>query len=676
MNKKEIKNRIEKLRSEISRLRFLYHNVNDPSITDDVYESLTRELFELENKNREFNDPDSLVNRVAGNPLDKFQKVKHQVRMLSLNDVFSFDQIKDWSIRVSKLIDKKFLPFDYFCELKLDGLSLSLIYENGILIRGVTRGDGFVGEDVTQNIKMIETIPLSLKDKNIKYLEVRGEVLMSKKVWKNLNKQQLKENKIIFANTRNAAAGSLRQLDPKIVKKRHLDFFAWDVVEIEDSEIDYKITTHEDKHKFLRDVGFLVSPYEKKAFSFSEIFSFIDEVGKTREKLPYGTDGIVISVNSNNIQEQLGFVGKAPRYMVAFKYPAEKATTIVLDVTFNVGRTGVLTPVAHFDKTQVAGSLVSKATLHNMDQISRLDIRIGDTVIIQKAGDVIPSVVSVLVNMRNNKEKKVKIPTFCPVCNKKIEKKNTGDIQNIKKLDSVAYYCINKNCPARNGRALEHFVNAIGIYELGPKILNRLRDEDLIDDASSLFELTKDDLSCLPGFGEKSALNIIISINSHKKILLWRFVYSLGILNVGEQTSRDLANHFGSLESLMKADINSINNLPNIGPVVSGSIFEFFKDKSNINLINKFIKNGISFYNEKNNDLKLKNKIFVLTGTLSSISRDEAKRKILLHGGKILSAVSSKTDYVVVGENPGSKYDDAKKYKIKCLNESEFLKIL
>lgn len=702
MDNSQIKNRIQKLREEISRLRFLYHVKDDPRVTDDVYDSLNNELKSLLKKYPEFVDPNAPESRVGGKPLDKFKKVKHEVRMLSLNDAFSYPEVKEWETRISKIIGSP-TSLNYFCELKLDGLSASLIYKDGVFVEGSTRGDGFIGEDVTENLKMINTVPLKLKPPYPMYLEVRGEVVMLKRAWTALNKMQESEGKQLFANTRNAAAGSLRQLDPNIVKERNLDFFAWDVVFSPSINYELPIKKHSEKHDFMRKLGFEIAPYEKKAENLKEVFSFIEDIEKIRPKLPYGTDGIVISVDELDLQEVLGVVGKAPRFVVAYKYQAERATTIVKDIVVNVGRTGVLTPVAHFNPTLVAGSTVSKATLHNMDQINRLDIRIGDTVVIQKAGDVIPEIVEVLSKMRNGKEKKFKMPNVCPVCNFAVKKKkaglsNSSKSTNISLLlnsslrssrpaqvfsrnnsspsqESVAFYCTNKNCPARSKRGLQHFVNIFEIYEIGPKILDRLKDEGLVSDPSDLFTIEKADLSGLERFGEKSADNIISSIEEHKRVSLWRFIYSLGIIHVGEQTARDVADYFGSLEKVIKAKQEEINNLENIGPVVSESIYKFFQDKSNINFINRLIKNGVHIYHEKVKNLKLSGQTFVLTGTLSTITREEAKKKIIENGGNVSSSVSKNTSYVVTGDKPGSKYDDAKKMGVKILTEEEFLKI-
>lgn len=657
MPNKNIENRIIKLRKQIEDLRYKYHVENDPHVTDDVYDALTRELRELEMAHPEFKK-ESSVDRVAGAVLDKFEKVKHSSRMLSLNDAFSKDEVIDWQKRIEKLIPEE-KNIEYFAELKFDGLAVSLIYENGIFTRGATRGDGFIGENITENLKMIKSIPLKLNTE-YKYLEVRGEVVMSRETWKTLNKLNEKNGMPTFANTRNAAAGSLRQLDPKVAKDRKLDFFGWDIADLGGA----KVLTHSEKHLMLRSLGFVMDNHEKKTKNINELFTFIDDIEKIREKFPYGTDGVVICVNNLSLQEDIGVVGKAPRYAVAFKYPAEKATTTVKDITVNVGRTGVLTPLAHFEPTLVAGSTVSKATLHNMDQIERLDIRVGDTVVIQKAGDVIPEVVEVLPNMRTGKEKKFKMPDSCPACEANVIKKD------------IYFYCTNKRCPGKDRRGMQHFVNAFEIYEIGPKILDRLKDEGLISDGADLFTLEIADLSGLERFGEKSAQNIINSIALHKKIELWRFVYSLGILHVGEETSRDIADNFGTLNKIINAKEEEINSIENIGPVVSKSVFSFFNDSHNIKLINKILENGVVPFHNKNNNKKLAGQTFVLTGTLPNLSRDDAKKKILSSGGKVSSSVSKNTSYILAGDNPGSKYDDGVKLGIKIITEDEFLKIL
>jgi DNA ligase (NAD+) len=669
MNATEAGKRISKLRDQIEELRYRYHVLDDPEVTDDVYDSLTRELKKIESDFPQFQDPNSPTNRVAGKPLDKFVKVSHNVPMLSLNDVFSKEELLAWEMRLKKLLPAS-ASLEYFAELKLDGLAVSLIYENGNFVRGATRGDGRIGEDITQNLKTIRSIPLKLRGTAPRYLEVRGEAIMRKEILVSLNKQQEKLGKPLFANTRNAAAGSLRQLDPALAAARRLDFSAYDIAQI-DEDFRKKLHKHSEEHKLLRDLGFRVDSHEQVAKNTRGIEEFIDKVEKLRPNLPYGTDGVVVSVNNLEYHERLGVVGKAPRYMAAYKYPAEKATTKVLDIKVNVGRTGVLTPFAVFEPTVVAGSTISKATLHNMDQIERLGVKIGDTVVIQKAGDVIPEVVEALPKLRTGKEKSFQMPKVCPVCGSSVERRQVGS------KSSAAYYCTNPNCPAKNQRGMEHFVNAFEIYTVGPKIITRFKDEGLISDAADLFTLTTGDIDTLERFGEKSAENIIRSIQDHKKVSLARFIYALGINNVGEQTSEDLAEHFGTLTKLRNASLDKINEVENIGPIVSQSVYDFFRHKENEKYIDKLLVNGVRIINpEKKTPGKLTGKTFVITGTLESMSRDEAKAKIKAQGGKITESVSKKTDYVVVGDDPGSKYDKAQKLGVSILGENNFIKLL
>ena len=680
--------RVEKLRSEIARLRTLYHVKDAPEARDDIYDSLTRELKELLHKYPEFEDPNSPENRVGGKPLDKFIKVKHKTRMLSLNDAFSYAELYDWEKRIKRLIPNQRL--NYFCEVKFDGLAASLIYENGVFTRGATRGDGFIGEDITQNLRTIKSIPLVLQKPFGKIVEVRGEALVSKKIFAKLNIVNAKQGKPIFANTRNVAAGSLRQLDPKLAAERQLDFYAYDMLDNSD------VKTHSEKHKILEKLGFKVEKLEAKCKNLEEAIDFIKKFEKIRPNFPFGSDGIVISVDDLRLQEILGAVGKAPRFMVAFKYPAERATTIVKDIKVNVGRTGALTPLAIFEPTMVAGSKVSKATLHNMDQIERLDLRIGDTVVIEKAGDVIPKVVEVLTKMRVGSEKKFKMPTKCPACGLEVKRKSTGSffgssdlrppkprpdqLKNRLSSSSVAYYCANKKCPAKNERYIQHFVSVFEIYELGPKILRRFKDEGLITDASDIFTLTKEDIAPLERFGEKSAENIINEIENKKKIPLAKFLWALGILHVGEETARDLAVHFSTLEKLIfsvKENKSEVDSIENIGPAVLKSLHDFFSDKNNLIFIEKLEANGVVIEKaQKKKSGKFTGLNFVLTGTLVKMSREIAKEKILALGGKVVGSVSKNTSYVVAGTDPGSKLKNAEKLGIKILNEKDFLVML
>lgn len=681
MDKKEAEKRINKLRKEIARLRDAYHVENAPGVTDDVYDSLTRELKTILKEYPQFEEKNSPENRIAGKPLDKFVKVKHQQRMLSLNDAFSYGDLSEWEIRIKKLLPPG-TKFNYFCEIKFDGLAVSLVYRNGKFVLGATRGDGFIGEDITQNLKTINSIPLALDKPFPEYLEVRGEALMSKQTLKELNEKIIrdKNTRQVFANTRNAAAGSLRQLDPKLAAERCLDFMAYDIAEPDN------FLTHADKHKSLRDLGFKVEKLEARCTNLKEVIAFIEKFEKIRPTFPYGTDGIVISVDDLRLQEILGVVGKAPRFMMAFKYPAERATTVVKNILVNVGRTGVLTPLAIFEPTLVAGSTVSKATLHNMDQIERLGLKIGDTVVIEKAGDVIPKVVEVLTGLRTGKEKKFKMPEHCPTCGGKVQKSSVSEGGGMSRKHliselSVAYYCTNKKCPAKNERYLEHFVSVFEIYELGPKILRRFKDEGLITDAADIFTLSKEDIETLERFGEKSALNIIKEINDKKKIPLSRFLWALGIVHVGEETARDLAAHFGTLEKIItsaKTNLHEIDSIENIGEAVSKSLHDFFQDKNNLNFIKKLEKNGVVVESEKAivKNGKLKGLNFVLTGSLLGMSRQIAKEKVLALGGKVSGSVSKNTSYVVAGEDPGSKLKTAQRLGIKVLSEEEFLAMI
>ena len=690
MNKPEAKKRIEKLRQQIEDLRYRYHVLNDPSVTDDIYESLGRELKGLEGRFPEFSDPNSPVNRVGGKPLDKFVKVRHDSRMLSLNDAFSQEEVGEWEARLKRLEpDSKWA---YACELKFDGLATALIYENGIFKRGATRGDGFVGEDVTQNLKTIEAIPLHLdlslsyesfvpKNRTMGYwqeikkrilpnirkvnkIEVRGEVLMRKRDFIKLNKRE--NNK--FANPRNAAAGSIRQLDPNITSSRKLFWHGYSLV------TDLGQKTHDEEHCILYALGFPVElPFI--AEDLKGVLSFHEKIIKSREDLDFEVDGIVVQINERRLFNRLGVVGKAPRGAVAFKFAAKKATTVVEDIRVQVGRQGNLTPVAIMRPVEGGGVTVSKASLRNQDEISRLGIKIGDTVVVQRAGDVIPQIVEVLPKLRSGKEKDFVMPEVCPVCGSKVKRQ---EIQQDKQA-GAALVCTNRNCPAKNLRSIEHFVNAFEIYTIGPKIVERLKDEGLISDAADIFSLEKSDIETLERFGEKSAENIISSINAHRTISLAKFIYSLGILHVGEETAIDLAERFGNLDKLSRASLEEIDSVPNIGGAVAESVYKYFQDKRNIQFIEKLIQNGVKISNfvsaiSKNGPLA--GKKVIVTGTLESMSREEAKAAVRNAGGDWAVSVSKNTDFVVVGSGPGSKKEKAEKLGVKILNEKEFLKLL
>ena len=662
-----VKERINKLRSEIAAHANAYYVFDAPVVSDEVYDSLVRELKSLEVAHPELADPNFIIYRVGGTPLEKFIKVTHETRMLSLNDAFSLTEVLTWSARMEKLLQGK--AHSYFAEVKLDGLAVSLRYEKGHLTRAATRGDGFVGEDITENAKMVRSIPLVLKGRVPPVVEIRGEVIMYKDVLRRLNERQTKNGKPLFANTRNTAAGAIRQLDPKLVRDRQLDFFSYDIANIEGGAMP---KTHSHKHQQLRAWGVPVVDDDAQAESVSALTAFIESIGAAREKLPYNIDGIVICVNETDLQGVLGVVGKAPRYAIAFKYPAEKATTLVMDITVQVGRTGVLTPLAHFTPTLVAGSTVSKATLHNIDQINRLDIRIGDTVVIQKAGDVIPEVVEVIQSLRTGKEKKFTMPSKCPVCGTAVAQK-----AGVTKEETVAFYCTNDDCPAKHTRRMIHFVRSLDIYEVGPKIIDRLQEEGLISDAADLFALTEADLAGLERFGEKSAQNIISAIREKKHPSLERFIAALGIPHVGEETSRDIAQHFSTFEKFWEAAAAEFDAIPNIGTAVTESIESYRSKSSSQSFIKKLFAHGVvPQAAKKQHTGVLQGKTFVLTGTLPTLSRDDAKKMIQAQGGKVAGSVSGHTEYLLAGDNPGSKYAQAQSLGVKVIDEAEFLKML
>ena len=706
MNRKESFERIQKLKGEINYHRYLYHVLDRQEISDAALDSLKHELARLEEEYPEFLTPDSPTQRIGGKPLEKFKKVTHAVRMTSLNDAFSEQEFLEWEKRVLRFREGPATrgqpDLGYFAEAKGDGFAVSLIYKKGIFTVGSTRGDGLTGENVTQNLKTIESIPLrisgdaesiSKKYKELRAIlehhprvvsaiggvdreetiEVRGEVYMAKKSFEELNRTQKKKGEEPFANPRNVAAGSVRQLNQKITASRRLDFFAWDLI------TDLGQETHEEEHLIMKVLGFPTVPLTRYCKNTAEVISFRDEVGKIRESLPFLIDGIVVQVNDGRIFEQLGIVGKAPRGAIAFKYPAEEATTVVENISVQVGRTGVLTPVAHLKPVEIGGVTVSRATLHNMDEIERLGVQIGDTVIVERAGDVIPAVKRVLERLRPKGAKKFHMPEHCPVCGSPVRRQETLR-QAQGKQRSVAYYCSNKNCGAVQREKLYHFVskNAVNIEGLGPKIIDALIENDLTKDAADLFALRKENIEPMERFAEKSAANLIAAIQAKKKIDLNRFIFALGIHHVGEVTARDLAEQYGSLEKLASAPLEELQKIRDIGGVVAESIYAWFRNEKNRKLLEKFKKVGLRV---KNYESRIKNdrlagKTFVLTGELEHMTRGEAKEKIRLLGGDVSESVSKKTDYVVGGANPGSKFEKAKKLGVKIVDEKEFLRFI
>lgn len=667
--KQKIKERYEKLKQTINHHRYLYHVLDKEEISQTALDSLKDELVKLEQKYPELITPDSPSQRVAGEPLKEFKKIKHKVAQWSFNDAFDEKDIKDFDNRVKKFLKLKTgkdIKLSYICELKIDGLKVILEYEKGVLKTGATRGDGKVGEDVTTNIRTIESIPLKLQEKIDIIAE--GEVWLSKTSLKEINKKREKNNEPIFANPRNAAAGSIRQLDSKVVSERKLDSFIYDIAW---SNIAIPNTQNEELQK-LQELGFKVNKNFQLCKDIEEVIKFWENWKKKSIKKDYLIDGIVIKVNEKKYQEILGYTGKAPRYAIAFKFPAEQVVTVVEDIALQVGRTGVLTPVAHLRPVSVAGSVVSRATLHNEDEIKRLDIRIGDTVILQKAGDIIPDIVSVLKEMRNGTEKRFIFPQKVSICG------GDGLIERIP--GQSAHRCVNKNSFTQQKRKLEYFVSkkAFNIDGLGPKIIEKLLEQNLISEFDDIFTLKKGDILEIEGFAEKSADNLLKEIEKAKEIELANFLISLSIDQVGEETAYDLVEQFGTFRNIKNASVEELEAIPGVGGVVAHSIFVWFKDKNNNALIKRLlqhikIKENKSYIHASK---AWEGVIFVLTGSLKSMSRDLAKTKIRALGGNISSSVSKNTNYLVVGSEPGSKYDEAKKLGVKILNEDEFIKLL
>lgn len=709
LTKREAKARIVKLRAEIDRIRYAYHVLDQSPVSDEVKDSLQHELASLEEQFPDLISPDSPTQRVAGAPSAKFTKVAHSIPMLSLNDVFAAEELQDWEDRLSRLVDPERLhAAGYYAELKMDGLAVSLEYTNGAFVRGSTRGDGQVGEDVTLNLRTIEAIPLLLDRETARErarllvphdprllgmvdqaltgrLEVRGEVYMPTAVLDQINREQEAKGLPKFVNPRNAAAGAIRQLDPRITASRHLSFFAYDI------PTDHGQVTHEDSHLLAQALGFPANRANLAQSTLTEVERYLTHWSTAREKLPYWTDGVVVVVNNLELFRELGVVGKAPRGMIAYKFAPEEATTIVEDITIQVGRTGALTPVAKLQPVFVGGTTVSRATLHNADEIARKDIRIGDTVVVRKAGDVIPEVKEVLTNLRPRGTRAFIMPGECPVCGSPVRRETVG------KSEGAVIRCVNRDCFAQQFRQLQFFVSrsAFDITGLGPKVLEQLLAEGLIKDPADLFGLTEGDLAPLERFAETKAKNIIQAISARKEITLDRFIHALGIRNVGEETAHDLASYiaqktkpktqstkFLPQEDFLKlvADLRAEDwqGIRDIGGVVAQSIYDYFHEAKNIRLLDDLFAAGIELRIERpaSRAQKLTGQSFVFTGELSSMTRDEAKATVRGLGGDPSESVSKKTTYVVIGENPGSKYEKAQKLGVNILSEADFRRLI
>jgi DNA ligase (NAD+) len=658
--------RAQKLRELLEKHRYLYYVLDKPEISDEAYDSLYKELEEIEAKYPKLVTPESPTQRVGGEAISEFKKVKHEFPQWSFDDIFDENGLKKWEEKIKNFIKKSGLEdekLEYCSELKIDGLKVILTYEKGNFIQGATRGDGIVGEDVTHNIRTIKSIPLTLK-KPVDIITV-GEVWMSSEQLDKINEERKKNGEQIYANTRNLAAGSLRQLDPKLTARRGLDSFLYDIdrTNLKEPETQYE------EIELLKDVGFKTNQYTKVCKSISEIQEYYLDWTKKRHDLKYSLDGIVIKVNSIKIQKALGYTGKSPRWAVAYKFPAEQVTTILLDIVLQVGRTGVVTPVAHLKPVTVAGSTVSRATLHNEDEIKRLDLRIGDTVILQKAGDVIPDIVSVVKELRPRDSKPYIFPTHVPACG------GDGRIERIP--GEAAWRCVSRDSFDQQKRKFYYFVSkkCFDIDGLGPKIIDVLLEKGLVTTFDDIFTLKKGDLLLLPRFAEKSVDNLITSIQNAKKITLPRFLASLSIPQVGEETAYDIAKHFGSLEKIQEAKYEEIESIYGVGPKVAQAVYEWFRIGDNKKLIRNLLKH-VQIENLSGNEIsKLSGKSFVFTGSLE-IDRILAQEKVRGLGGEVSSSVSKNTSYVVAGENAGSKLEKAKELGITILSEEEFENLL
>lgn len=663
--------RILKLRELINDYRYHYHVLDKSIMSEAAADSLKHELSELESKHPELITPDSPTQRVAGAPLPGFTQVKHSTRMLSLNDAFDETEVRAWRDRIIKLLPEK-TKLEYFADIKMDGLAAAVIYQDGVLVSAITRGDGFVGEDVTANIRTIESVPLSLRsDKKYAHFlkgrtEIRGEVVMYKADFDKLNAARAKAGKPLFANPRNTAAGTIRQLDPSLVVGRPLHFRAYDLRRDRSADV----PAYDYAYSALHALGFLVNQQAEVVNSIEELMKFAKIWETKRLQLPFNTDGLVIKVNDRAIYDRLGVVGKAPRAAIALKYPAEQATTKVKDIFVSIGRTGAATPVAMLKPVVIAGSTVQMATLHNESEVARKDIRINDTVIVQKAGDIIPEVVEPLVKLRDGSEKPFQMPKQCPECNTKLVKY---------KAEDAVWRCPNDGCPSRSWKRIEHYASksALDIEGLGEKNVIALINAELVKDIADIYGLKQEDVLKLDRFAEISATKLVAAIQAKKKPPLNRFIYGLGIRQIGSQTAVDLANHFKTLDAIGRATIDELFAIDGIGEIVAESVVEWFAEPANKKLLDKFKDHKVWPQDIKTIGGKLSGKSFVVTGSLESMGREQAGERIRALGGTFQSSVGKDTDYLVVGANVGAgKLAKADKLGTKQIDETEFLKLL
>lgn len=664
---KEIEKRYRALQTEVDHHRRLYHTLDAPEISDEAYDSLVRELAELETRYPELKTADTPTEKVGGAPQEAFAKVKHETRQYSFDNAFSLTELREWEERIMRVLQKEGVSLRpaYCAELKIDGLKTILTYTHGELTLGATRGDGEIGENITHTITTLKNVPKKIPGRA--NLVAVGEVWLSEKELHRINKERAKNDEPVFANTRNAAAGSVRQLDATVTASRNLDMFAYDI----DIYSGKEITTQTEELETLKKLGFHVNERYRLCKNLEDVEAYYQEQLKSRGALPYHIDGIVVKVNERSLQTALGYTAKAPRWGIAYKFPAEQVTTVVEDIALQIGRTGVLTPVAHLRPVRVGGAEVSRATLHNEDFIRELDVRIGDTVVLQRAGDVIPEVVSVMKNLRTGKEKPWVFPKTCVLCG------GNGSVERVP--GQAAWRCAHGGSPAQIRRQFEHFVgkHAFDIDGLGKEQVKVFLEQKLIEDFADIFTLKRNELLALPRFAEKSVDNLLSAIEKAKKVTLARLLIGLSIEHVGEETARDIAKHFVTLEKVRDATLIELEAIDGVGTVVAESVHAWFRDVENKKVLARLLK-YITVENPKSEirSTKLKGKTFVLTGTLSSLSRDEAKALIRANSGIVSASVSKNTDYVVAGTEPGSKYDEAQKLGVRILSESDFKKLL